>query len=319
MSVRGVKSKLPGEFVGELYRAFPVHEADRILRGFTRRRRVTLRANALKTTVGDVLSELKRAGIKCQRVPWYSDAVVITNKREQDIEPLELYLQGKVYLQSLSSMIPPLALSPLPGETVLDIAAAPGSKTTQMAALMQNKGRIVAAEIDRVRAERLMFNLDRQGVDMAEVYVRDGVTVADEFQGCFDRVLVDAPCSGEGLFMADQPATYRPWNKRVCKRCTVSQRRLLDAAARALKPGGTMVYSTCTLNPDENELMIEGFLRRRGKGFRVLPIRLEVRGWAPALEQVKGRILKPEIRYTRRVFPTQLMEGFYVALLAKGR
>lgn len=80
-----------------------------------------------------------------------------------------------------------------------------------------------------------------------------------------------------------------------------------------------MVYSTCTLNPDENELMIEGFLRRRGKGFRVLPIRLEVRGWAPALEQVKGRILKPEIRYTRRVFPTQLMEGFYVALLAKGR
>lgn len=317
LSVRAVRSKLPGEFVDELYRAFPISEADRILRGFARRRYVTLRANTLKATVDEVLSELKRAGVKCQRVPWYSDALVIQNKREQYIESLELYVQGKVYLQSLSSMIPPLVLAPQPGETVLDIAAAPGSKTTQMAALMQNRGRIVAAEIDRMRAERLMFNLERQGVTIAEVFTRDGVIVADEFPESFDRVLVDAPCSGEGLFIASQPATYNHWSRRMCKRCAVSQRRLFDAAARALKPGGAMVYSTCTLNPDENELMVESFLRRWDHEFEVLPMKLQVQGWAPALEQVKGRIVMPEIRHTRRVFPSQLMEGFYVALLAK--
>lgn len=313
-----MRSKLPGEFVDELYRVFPVHDADRIIRGFAKRRRVTLRANTLKTTIDEVLSELAREGAKCQRVSWYKDALIVTNKREQDIEPLQIYAEGKIYLQSLSSMIPPLVLSPQPGEVILDIAAAPGSKTTQIAALMQNKGKIVAAEIDRVRAERLMFNLDRQGVRIAEVRIRDGVAVADELPESFDRVLVDAPCSGEGLFMAGQPDTYRPWSKQACKRSMISQRRLLDAAARALKPGGTMVYSTCTLNPYENELMIEEFLRRN-REFAVLPIHLEVQGWSPALEEVDGRRLPPELGHTRRVFPSELMEGFYVALLRKGK
>ena len=150
LSVRAVRSKLPGEFVDELYRAFPISEADRILRGFARRRYVTLRANTLKATVDEVLSELKRAGVKCQRVPWYSDALVIQNKREQYIESLELYVQGKVYLQSLSSMIPPLVLA-------LNRGDRPGycSSTRQQdnsdGCSNADRGRIVAAEIDRMR------------------------------------------------------------------------------------------------------------------------------------------------------------------------
>jgi NOL1/NOP2/sun family putative RNA methylase len=317
LSVRGARSRLPGEFVDELYRAFPIHDADRILRGLTRRRPVTLRANTLKSSIGEVLNELRRSGAQCQRVPWYPDALVIKNLRERDIEPLPLYSEGKVYLQSLSSMIPPLVLDPKPGDAVLDIAAAPGSKTTQMAALMNNEGRIVAAEIDRVRADRLVFNLERQGVRIAEVVVRDGVTVADDYPEHFDRVLVDAPCSGEGLFIVDDPSTYRPWSKKVCKHCIASQRRLLEAGARALKPGGRMVYSTCTLNPEENELLVDDFLLLQSGKFTTVPMQLDVPQWSPPLDQVKGRVLASELKHTRRVFPSQLMEGFYIALLRR--
>lgn len=317
MSVRGARSKLPGEFVDELYRAFPIHDADRILRGFTRRRPVTLRANTLKSSVGEVLNELRRSGAQCQRVPWYPDALVVKNLHERDIEPLPLYSEGRVYLQSLSSMIPPLVLDPRPGDAVLDIAAAPGSKTTQMAALMNNEGTIVAAEIDRVRADRLIFNIERQGVRIAEVVVRDGVTVADGYPEHFDRVLVDAPCSGDGLFIVDEPSTYRPWSRRVCKRCIASQRRLLEAGARALRSGGLLVYSTCTLNPEENELLVEDFLLRRGDRFSAVPMRLDIPHWSPPLDQVKGRMLSSELKHSRRVYPSQLMEGFYVVLLRK--
>ena len=168
-SIRAARSRLPGEFVAELYRAFPVNLAERILMGMARRRRVTLRVNTIKASAVEVMEEFRSEGVKYQRVQWYPDAFVITNKSERDLGSLPSYREGRIYLQSLSSMVPPLVLAPRAGDEVLDIAAAPGSKATQMAALMENRGRIVAVDVDRVRAQRLAFNVERQGAGIVEV------------------------------------------------------------------------------------------------------------------------------------------------------
>lgn len=308
---------MPGEFVAELYRAFPVHVAERILMGMTKRRPVTLRVNTIKASPREIMEELRSEGIKYRRVQWYPDAFVITNRRERDLEQLRSYQEGRVYLQSLSSMVPPLVLAPQAGESVLDIAAAPGSKATQMAALMENRGRIVAVDVDRLRAQRLAFNVERQGASIVEVVAGDGVAVAASSPEAFDRVLVDAPCSGEGLFLVDDPATYRPWSQKLRSRSTASQRRLLDAGVKALKPGGFLVYSTCTLNPEENELAVDHLLKRHGGLLEAVPIELDMPEWSPALEQVEGRILGPSVKHARRILPSEIMEGFFVALLKR--
>ncbi len=316
-SIRTARSRLPGEFVTELYRAFPVHVAERILIGMTRRRPVTLRVNTIKASPREIMEEFSSEGVKYQRVQWYRDAFVIANKRERDLESLRSYQEGRVYLQSLSSMVPPLVLAPQPGDAVLDIAAAPGSKATQMAAMMESRGRVVAVDVDRARAQRLAFNVERQGARIVEVVAGDGVAVAAASPESFDRVLVDAPCSGEGLFLVGEPNTYRSWSQRLRSRSAASQRRLLDAGVKALKPGGSLVYSTCTLNPVENELAVDDLLRRHEGLLKAAPIELEMPAWSPALEQVEGRILSPCVRHARRILPSRTMEGFFVALLWK--
>ena len=316
-SIRAARSRLPGEFVAELYRAFPVNLAERILMGMARRRRVTLRVNTIKASAVEVMEEFRSEGVKYQRVQWYPDAFVITNKSERDLGSLPSYREGRIYLQSLSSMVPPLVLAPRAGDEVLDIAAAPGSKATQMAALMENRGRIVAVDVDRLRAQRLAFNVERQGARIVEVVAGDGVAVAASSTESFDRVLVDAPCSGEGLFLVDEPATYRPWSHRLRSRSTASQRRLLDAGVKALKPGGTLVYSTCTLNPEENELAVDDLVKRHAGQLEAVPIEFGMPDWSPALEQVEGRVLSPSVKHARRILPSATMEGFFVALLRK--
>ena len=183
--------------------------------------------------------------------------------------------------------------------------------------MMESRGRVVAVDVDRARAQRLAFNVERQGARIVEVVAGDGVAVAAASPESFDRVLVDAPCSGEGLFLVGEPNTYRSWSQRLRSRSAASQRRLLDAGVKALKPGGSLVYSTCTLNPVENELAVDDLLRRHEGLLKAAPIELEMPAWSPALEQVEGRILSPCVRHARRILPSRTMEGFFVALLWK--
>ena len=313
-SIRTARSRLPGEFVTELYRAF--HSRGRAHpHRHDKKTACDPEVNTIKAFARDT-EEFSSEGVKYQRVQWYRDAFVIANKRERDLESLRSYQEGRVYLQSLSSMVPPLVLAPQPGDAVLDIAAAPGSKATQMAAMMESRGRVVAVDVDRARAQRLAFNVERQGARIVEVVAGDGVAVAAASPESFDRVLVDAPCSGEGLFLVGEPNTYRSWSQRLRSR-SASQRRLLDAGVKALKPGGSLVYSTCTLNPVENELAVDDLLRRHEGLLKAAPIELEMPAWSPALEQVEGRILSPCVRHARRILPSRTMEGFFVALLWK--
>ena len=286
-----------------------------MLAGMRSERPTTFRANTLKTDVRALLVELRQANVKVERVAWYSLAFIAKNAAEAQLEALDAYREGRLYVQSLSSMLPPLVLQPQPGERVLDLAAAPGSKTTQMAAMMGNQGYILANDASAVRAERLRFNLARQGVAIAEVRVQDGRRLGSALGPTFDRVLLDAPCSGEGRFIAGHPSTYRHWSQRLVRRLALLQRRLLASALRAARPGGVVVYSTCTLNPEENEAVVDWALGRFGDAVEVMPIPLPLPGCWPGLTEAGEFRFHPSLRHAVRVPPSATMEGFFLCKL----
>lgn len=158
--------------------------------------RLPLRVNTLKAAPEDIQARLTQAGLAWEAVPWSPEALILPHCREDVLEALPMYQQGEIYLQSLSSMLPPLFLQPQPGENVLDMAAAPGGKTTQMVALSGGKAMITACEKNAIRAERLKFNIQRQGAGRVSVLVQDARKLDDFFS--FDKILLDAPCSGSG-------------------------------------------------------------------------------------------------------------------------
>jgi 16S rRNA (cytosine1407-C5)-methyltransferase len=249
--------------------------------------------------------------VKARRVPWYGDAFILASLSERDAEAWEPYREGRIYLQSISSMIPALVLAPRPGERVLDIAAAPGSKTTQMAALMENRGSILADDLDPIRAERLSYNIRLQGCTIAEVRIGRGEKVGGEMPGSFDRVLVDAPCSGEGRFVVFEPGTSRAWSRKLVAESLRAQRRLLAGAAAALKPGGVLVYSTCTLNLEENEGMIQWAME-------TLPLRPEKSPLTiPGVFSGMARGRDPAVAHAMRIFPDEEKEGFFVCRMRR--
>ncbi len=310
-SIGEARSRLPGEFIHGLQASFPPHLADRIVRGMTAVRATTLRVNALSWDARSLIRFFLENAVKHTRVLWYPDAFLLSNARERDAEGWPAYREGRIYLQSLSSMIPALVLDPRPGERILDIAAAPGSKTTQMCALMSNRGYILANEYNPIRAERLLYNVRLQGCGTVEVRIGRGERLGEEMPGGFDRVLLDAPCSGEGRFIASNSQSFRAWSLKTVAECARLQRRLFASAVQALKPGGKLVYSTCTLNRDENESMVDWALK--SFPLKTEAIALAIPGAMPGISDgVDSSVSK-----ALRIIPSREMEGFFVCLLRK--
>ena len=309
LSVLEIKRKLPEKFVEDLYENYSPLTVDKILAGMAGERNTTLRVNRLKSNIQDIMNCLKENGIKFDRVLWYSDALILKEATEKQIQKLDIYENGEIYLQSLSSMIPPLVLNPKENEKVLDLTAAPGSKTTQMAAMMNNKGYILANELDALRCERLKYNEEKQGAAIVTVNNGRGEVIGKKYEAVFDKVLLDAPCSGEGRFLATDARTYRSWSERAVNELAKMQKKLLKSAWQALKPEGEMVYSTCTLNRKENEEVLEWAMQELGT--RIEPINLGVKNAVQAISE------KDEIRNAIRILPSKETEGFFVAKLRK--
>ena len=273
-------------------------------------RPVTLRANALRADAASVAACLDAACIAYERVPWYEDAFALLGARERDMRRLSVYEEGEVYLQSLSSMLPPLVLEPKPGADVLDMCAAPGGKTSQIAALAGGKARITACEMSGPRAEKLSYNLRKLGVAGVNVMKTDARQLDEFFR--FDQVLLDAPCTGSGTVRAEDEQSERITGALLDK-TTRSQARLLDRALTVLKPHGTLVYSTCSILPDENGRQVEKALARHAD-CRIVPI--ESIGGMP-IAQAPFETLPGGPEGTLTVCPSRLYEGFYIAKLKK--
>lgn len=311
ISIQEARKRLPQKFMENMYKMFSPGTVDKIVTGMLSERYTTLRVNTIKYNIQDLMKYFKENNIKFERVLWYDDALIIKNVKEKDIQKLDIYEKGYIYLQSLPSMIPPIVLNPKEGEKVLDLTAAPGSKTTQMAALMHNKGYILANELDKIRCERLKYNVNIQGASIIETINGRGELLGKEYENYFDEVLLDAPCSGEGRFDASSTITYKNWSEKTVRDLAKLQKKLLQSAYIALKQNGIMVYSTCTLNKEENERVLQWALENLN--LKLLDTNLEIKEAIPAFNEELDKSINKAIR----ILPSKNMEGFFVAKLQK--
>lgn len=276
------------------------------------------RLNALRGEPQETISRLEAKGFGLSRT-------VLPRGMRVDEAPLSPgatheYLEGRYFLHDLSSQLAPLALEPQPDDRVADLCAAPGGKTVAIADLMENTGAIAAFESNPDRHRSLAANLARCGVLNAATWARPGQWAAP-LQNQFDRVLLDAPCTGEGVVSRD-PARRRG-QLRECAACAAVQRELFDTAARILRPGGILVYSTCTLAPEENELQVDRAVRELGFQVRDLPqvlreLRMGGHPLLPGLTRVAGRPLHADVARTMHALPhLHGCLGFYLARLEK--
>lgn len=305
------KNKLPLDFTQEIYNTFSSKIADKILTGMYEKRYTTLRVNTIKYNIEDLIAVLKKENIEFERVELYENALIIKNVNERKLQELEIYKNGYIYIQSLSSMIPPLVLNPKRGDKVLDLTAAPGSKTTQMSAMMENEGYILANELDTIRCQRLKYNVDMQGASIVEINNANGEIIGEKYPNTFDKILLDVPCSGEGRFEIEDEKTYKNWSTKQVEELSQVQRKLFNSAIKALKPGGEMVYSTCTLNTKENEEILNWGLKNFK--IRIEDIDLKLKNTTKGITKGFDNSLKKAIR----VLPNKYQEGFFVAKIIK--
>jgi len=272
----------------------------------------SLRINTLKILEGDVpafISRLEKLDIYLEKIPFTKQGYYYEAKFSLGATPE--YLMGYYYIQEAASQVPIEVLCPQPGEIVLDMCASPGSKTTQIAQWMKNKGVIIALDTDSRRLLALRSNLERCGVTNCIVYRKDARFVTD-FKKEFDKILLDAPCSGNYVI---EENFFKIKNIDGIMERARMQRELLKAAVRVLKKGGTLLYSTCSLEPEENEMNIDWLLKKCPE------MRLEETGLKigdPGITEAFGKKFSSDVSKTRRFWPEKTgTEGFFIAKMRK--
>lgn len=296
----------------ERYKALLSDRFDTFLQHSLSYSRKSIRANTLKITTQHLKARLEKDW-NLEQVPWCKEGFYLDFKGHDryDIGNLVEHQLGYLYVQDSASMIPPLVLHPLPGELVLDLCAAPGSKTTQLAAMMENTGILFANDVSGQRMKPLGLNLQRCGVMNAVVTLRAN----REFAAVFDKILVDAPCSATGTVRKSLKA-LQMWSPGFIQRMAHEQRTILRQAWRAVKPGGLLVYSTCTMEPEENEGNVASFLREH-EDASLEDIDLDINR-SPAILSFDGRDYGSEVRKCLRIWPQDNnTEGFFVAKIRK--
>ena len=296
---------IPDFLINILDKQYGEELKDKIIEGYSKNRKVTFRVNTLKTNINDVIKILDDNNIKYKRVLWCDEAFIIENVKEYKIRSLDIYKNGEIYMQSLSSMLPPIILNPKENMDILDMTAAPGGKTTQIATMLKNKSNITAIEMNKIRAEKLKYNIEKQGASSVYVMEQDARKIDDFFS--FDSILLDAPCSGSGTINSNDFKLEKVFTKKLIEKSIKSQRELLNKAIRILKKGSTMVYSTCSILEDENENIIREILETKKVELEEINFRgIEELPRLP--EKIKGTLL---------VMPSEEYEGFFVAKLKK--
>ena len=288
-----------------LEKQYGIEIAQKIIEGYLAKRKTTLRINTIKSNIEEIKQKVDAKKIEYEEVKWSKEAIIIKNEDEKAIQEMDIYTNGEIYMQSLSSMLPPIILEPKEGTDILDMAAAPGGKTTQIAALTNNKAHITACEKNKIRAERLKYNIDKQGASCVFIMQKDARFIDDFFS--FDQILLDAPCSGSGTLDFNDNNIEKYFSKQLIDRSSSVQKTLLSKAIKLLKPGHEMVYSTCSILSCENEDIVAHSIKN--ENVEIVPIHFE------GMEELP--LLPTKIHGTLCVCPTDLYEGFFVAKIRK--
>ncbi|AGN01743.1 RNA methylase, NOL1/NOP2/sun family protein [Salinarchaeum sp. Harcht-Bsk1] len=275
----------------------------------------TVRVNTIKADVDRVREAFDEAGIDAEPTDWNPELLAVDTDGPGATWPA---FHGWIHTQEAVSTLPPIALDPDPSDTVWDACAAPGSKTTQLAATMDDRGRIVANDRNMGRLSALRFNAERLGVTNAVVTNRDARNYSlDPLEvDAFDAALVDAPCSGEGT-LRKNPAALETWSEGFLTDVSGVQTDILRRAIQATRPGGRVVYSTCTYAPEENEAVLDAVLEQEACRIVEQELPLESR---PGVTEWQGDSFDPSVERAARVYPhLNDTGGFFLATLEVGR
>merc|ERR1719210_2964450 len=295
---------------------FPVSEIMDVLEANEVQRPVTIRTNSLKTKRRDLAQALINRGVNLDPVGKWSKVGLVVYSSQVPLGATPEYLAGHYILQGASSLLPVMTLAPQENEKVLDMAAAPGGKTTHIAALMRNSGLLYANDANKKRCKAVVGNLHRLGITNTVVCSHDGRKIHTVMKG-FDRVLLDAPCSGTGVIAKD-PSVKTGKDHKDIQLCSHMQKELILSAIDSLdansKTGGYLVYSTCSILPEENESVVDYILKKRN--VKLVPTGLDfgVEGYT----KFRDFRYHPSLNLTRRYYPhTHNMDGFFVAKIKK--
>ncbi|MCA9381551.1 RsmB/NOP family class I SAM-dependent RNA methyltransferase [Candidatus Dojkabacteria bacterium] len=276
--------------------------------------------NTLNFSEDEVLAELKSEGFEVEksRIPF----MYIVKDSDLQLAKSNAFINNKIYIQQLSSSIPAMLINPKQNEKILDLTAAPGSKTSLMSVLSKGKAKITAVETNKNRFFRLKKNLEDYGIKNVDCILADGKTLVKrfpEFENHFDKVLVDAPCSNEAALCLTDEASFKYWNPGKGKSLSGLQKSLLASGFDMLKPGGSLVYSTCTFSVEENEMVVDWLLNKYENA------KLEQLDLPKGIPADNGKIewrrknFQPTLISTKRILPNDYFEGFFVSVVSKNK
>ncbi|NNE71782.1 MAG: RsmB/NOP family class I SAM-dependent RNA methyltransferase [Rhodothermales bacterium] len=308
------EKEFPQAFLDRLTRIVPPGMFREIRETMEGPRAVGFRVNRLRPEPEAVVAQLD---IPVTPLPWVSFGFLCAPEDRWKLLESPAFLNGDIWVQNPSSMVPPVVLDPDPADKVLDLAASPGSKTLQLAEMMGHGADIAAVELSRSRFYRLKRNLRTHEAAFVKTFNRDGIKVQRYRPGHFDKVLIDAPCSTEGQMRTDAPNSFSHWSPRKVKTMAGKQRLLLESAINCAKAGGVVVYSTCSFAPEENEAVIQHALDTFGSAITIEPIGLDLPTRTPALREWEGQTFDPRISRTVRVLPDTEFEAFFVCRFRK--
>lgn len=301
-------------------------EADKFFEVSTTSTPSSIRCNTLKISCGELKTRLEKLKWKI-RQPFasigHNEVMIIDEENGKKLEPGELgktkeHLLGYYYVQEVSSMLPMLVLKPKPGDMILDLCASPGSKTTQAAAMMENKGTLIANDNNLGRIRILSSNLERCGVMNTIITRKDGVKLCERLlrksNMKFDKILVDAPCSGEGT-LRKSPKTFLMWNVKMIEKLSRIQRKLASSALKLLRVEGEMIYSTCTLSPEEDEEVVNFLIKNFDVEIQKVKLPLKMRCGVCEFE---NRTYDKQVEKACRIYPQDNnTDGFFLAKIKK--
>ncbi|MEJ2132214.1 MAG: RsmB/NOP family class I SAM-dependent RNA methyltransferase [Gammaproteobacteria bacterium] len=309
-------NELPSEFLVRLQEIYGPRARD-VVASMQSEKRPCIWLNPLVGEAAHTFAALVDLGVALEPLGWMPETYLSHARDREGLVRSAVFTQGAIYLQNASSLLASRMLAPQPGEEVLDLAAAPGGKTIQLAAMMENRGRLAAVESVKGRFFRMRANLERAGVCNAVTYLMDGRSVGRKTPGRFQRVLLDAPCSSEARFRVTDPGSYGHWSLKKVRECARKQRGLIASALEALVSGGRLLYCTCAFSPEENELVVQHALERFEGSVAVLPIEVPIPNVSPGLAEWRGTALDARLAKAVRVIPDEAFDGFFMCLLEK--
>ncbi|MCR5705715.1 MAG: RsmB/NOP family class I SAM-dependent RNA methyltransferase [Acholeplasmatales bacterium] len=288
------------EYINLIKKEYP-NDWLEIIDGLSKKRSNALRVNTIKISVDEALKNLDDLGIKYYKSD-ISDFSYLVDSNNKDLMDLDMFKNGEIYLQSISSQLPPLFLDINESHDILDMCAAPGGKTSEIQMIGENQKSIMALEADKIRCERLKYNLEHLGCKNINVMKKDARTIDSFFR--FDTILLDAPCSGSGTINLEAEKDLKAFSVKLVENSSKLQKALLKKALEVLKPGHTMVYSTCSILKMENEDVLKSVLN---KNLELMPLDINI------------ETLPASLQNTYTIKPSDKYEGFFIAKIKKIR